>query len=146
MQGESQVPPGYSCGLYCCHDGLSAVTEKRKTCMPYDGTLDFPVLFLITAMNLIALIYGTVQLARQGEIISLRGTEDQNVKMIALVFALVEVTPGFLYLWCALWTSGSRIDREIPIIQDYFLGVDQRLREALLWAPCGLHTPPGGSI
>lgn len=100
VQDESQVPPGYNCGLYCCHDALSAVTEKRKTCMPYDGTLDFPVLFLITAMNLIALIYGTTQLARQGEIISLRGTEEQNVKMIALVFALVEVTPGFLYLWC----------------------------------------------
>jgi hypothetical protein len=68
--------------------------------MPYDGTLDFPVLFLITAMNFIALVYGTAKLAEEGEIISLRGTEEQNVKMIALVFALVEVTPGFLFLWC----------------------------------------------
>lgn len=101
LQDEFKPPPGYNCGLYCCHDALSKVSEKRKACMPYDGTLDFPVLFIITAMNLIALIYGATTLAREGEIISLRGTEEQNVKMIALVFALVEVTPGFLYLWYA---------------------------------------------
>lgn len=105
VQDESQFPPGYGCGFYCCHNALSTITEKRKGCMPYDGTLDFPVLFIITLMNLIALIYGTVKLAKQGEIISLRGTEEHNVKMIALVFALVEVTPGFLYLWCDLLST-----------------------------------------
>lgn len=99
LQDDAAPPPGYNCGFYCCHDALSNITEKRKACMPYDGTLDFPVLFIVTAMNLVALIYGTVNLAREGEIISLRGTEEQNVKMIALVFALVEVTPGFLFLW-----------------------------------------------
>jgi hypothetical protein len=105
---DNSPPPGYRYGLYCCHDSLSAVTERRKACMPYEGTLDFPVLFLITAINFIALVYGATELAKEGELISLAGTEQQNVKMIALVFALVETTPGFLFLWCVpcrAWTA-----------------------------------------
>jgi hypothetical protein len=90
------------CGLYRVHDGLSVVTEQRKKCMPYEGTLDFPVLFAITAINLVAIGYGFSQLAEEGEIISLRGTEEQNVKLIALMFALVEATPGVLFIWYAL--------------------------------------------
>ena len=69
--------------------------------MPFEGTLDFPVLFLITALNLFTLAYGLVEIAKTGELVSLRGSEQENVKMIALVFALVEATPGVLFMWCA---------------------------------------------
>lgn len=93
--------PAPGCGLYRVHDALSQVTETRRRCLPYDGTLDFPVIFVITAINIIAISLGTAKLAAEGEIISLRGTEEQNVKMIALVLGLVEAMPGVMFLWCA---------------------------------------------
>lgn len=99
MQEEARAAAG--CGLYRVHDALSHVTESRQRCLPYDGTLDFPVIFLITAINIIAVSLGTAKLAAEGEIISLRGTEEQNVKMIALVLGLVEAMPGVMFLWCA---------------------------------------------
>lgn len=80
---------------------MSHVTEKRRACMPFEGTLDFPVLLLITALNLFTLAWGLVDIARTGELVSLRGSEQENVKMIALVFALVEATPGVLFISCA---------------------------------------------
>lgn len=97
VQDESPAP---GCGLYSVHDALSQVTESRRRCMPYDGTLDFPVIFVITAINIVAISLGTAKLAAEGEIISLRGTEEQNVKMIALVLGLVEAMPGVMFLWC----------------------------------------------
>ncbi len=51
------------------------------------------MLLFITALNLFAAIYGIVKLSQQGTIISLRGTETQNVQLLAVVFALVEATP-----------------------------------------------------
>lgn len=97
VQDESAAP---GCGLYGVHNALSTVTESRRRCMPYDGTLDFPVIFVITAINIIAISLGGAKLAAEGEIISMRGTEEQNVKMIALVLGLVEAMPGFMFLWC----------------------------------------------
>jgi hypothetical protein len=93
------VPSG--CGFYKVHDKLSKVTETRKKCLPFEGTLDFWVLLFITLLNVFVFIYGIVKLAQDGQVVSLRGSEQQNVKMIALVFALVEATPGVLFLWCA---------------------------------------------
>ena len=103
LQGD-YAPPG--CGLYKVHDALSDVTERRKKCMPFEGTLDFPVLLFITLLNLFTFVYGVIKIGQDGEIVSLRGSEQQNVKMIALVFALVEATPGVLFTWCALEVNG----------------------------------------
>jgi hypothetical protein len=89
------------CGLYKVHDALSDVTDQRKKCMPFDGTLDFWVILVITGLNLFTVGWGLVKLEEAGEIVSLRGTEQENVEMIALVFALVEATPGILFLWYA---------------------------------------------
>ena len=44
------------------HGYLSKVTETRKKCMPWEGTFDFWVLLLITAMNLFAVVFGIVRL------------------------------------------------------------------------------------
>ena len=98
MQGDA-VEQG--CGLYQVHDKLSTVTEKRKKCMPWEGTLDFWVLMAITLLNVVTVVYGLTQVGQESAIFSLRGTEQQNVEMIALVFALVEATPGILFAWCA---------------------------------------------
>jgi hypothetical protein len=83
------------------HDALSNITEKRKMCMPFDGTMDFWVILVITGLNLFTVGWGLVKLDKSGEIVSLRGTEQENIEMIALVFALVEATPGILFIWCA---------------------------------------------
>ena len=48
--------------LHRIHDGLSKVTEKRKACMPWDGTFDFWVLLSVTAMNLFAVVFGIFRL------------------------------------------------------------------------------------
>ena len=95
---QDYVAPG--CGFYKVHDKLSDVTDKRKKCMPFEGTLDFWVLLAITLLNVFVFVYGFITLGQQETIISLRGSEQQNVKLIALIFALVEATPGILFLWC----------------------------------------------
>eukprot|EP00892_Ulva_mutabilis_P010707 jgi/Ulvmu1/8008/UM004_0244.1 len=118
-QDESAAP---GCGCYGVHDGLSRVTETRRRCLPYDGTLDFPVIFIITAINIIAISLGTAKLAAEGEIISLRGTEEQNVKMIALVLGLVEAMPGVMFLWymatfrCCRWTLWVVVPLTLTIV------------------------------
>lgn len=83
--------------LHRVHDKLSDITEKRGKCMPFEGTLDFWVLLLITLMNLFTVCYGLNHL--EGKFFSLRGTERDNVQLIALVFAFVEATPGLLFIW-----------------------------------------------
>lgn len=92
--------PG-QCNLYFAHAFLSRCTNLRSKCLPYDGTLDPYVLFLITALNCYAGVYGLRSIADRGKVLSLRGTEEDNTRLIAVIFAAVEAAPGLLFLWCA---------------------------------------------
>ena len=83
--------------------------------MPFEGTLDFWVLCFITIMNLMAVYgglwyahYGTVPFSGEdvkvgaypgGALFELSGNRELNLKLIATVFALVEATPGLLFVW-----------------------------------------------
>jgi hypothetical protein len=93
--------------LYKIHDALSKVTEKRKACMPWEGTLDFWVLLAITVTNLTAVFFGATKLQNKDAIFTLKGCESQNIQMIALVFAFIEATPGLLFMTCAHVSSYS---------------------------------------
>lgn len=87
--------------LYRIHDSLSKITDQRKKCMPWEGTLDFWVLLLITAMNLFSVVYGLFKLENRSAILTFKGCETDNVQLIALVFAFIEATPGLLFIMCA---------------------------------------------
>ena len=104
MQDEFRPP---WCGLYKVHDKLSEGTEVRKRCLPYEGTLDAPVLFLITGLNIFTVAFWLVSVERKRDIVSVRGTEQDNVQLIAVVFALVELAPGLLFFWCAFGYSSA---------------------------------------
>lgn len=77
------------------------MTELRKKCLPWDGTLDFWVLASITIVNLAAVAIGITRLQDRDAIFSFRGCDSQNIQMIALVFAFIEATPGLLFIMCA---------------------------------------------
>ena len=49
--------------MFRVHDSLSAVTNKRKACMPWEGTFDFWILLAITLMNLAAVGIGLHKLS-----------------------------------------------------------------------------------
>ena len=87
--------------MHRIHGALSKVTETRKKCMPFEGTLDFWVLLGITLMNLIAVGVGFYKIQDKQQLLSLRGCQSQNVQLIALVFAFIEATPGLLFIMCA---------------------------------------------
>jgi hypothetical protein len=87
--------------LHKIHDSLSSVTEQRKKCMPWEGTLDFWILLGITVMNLIAVVLGIRNLQDHKAIFSFSGCSSQNIQMISLVFAFIEATPGLLFIMCA---------------------------------------------
>jgi hypothetical protein len=59
------------------------------------------VLLTITAMNVFAVAFGIHKLKDQGAIWTFAGCQDQNIQMIALVFAFIEATPGLLFIMCA---------------------------------------------
>ena len=97
--------------MFRVHDSLSAVTNKRKACMPWEGTFDFWILLAITLMNLAAVGIGLHKLSvgtdvegrpwDQPVFSTLTGCQSQNVQLIALVFAFIEATPGLLFIMCA---------------------------------------------
>ena len=87
--------------LFRVHDAGSKVTELRKKCLPFEGTLDFWVLLFITAINLVAVVVGVFSLEDKGAIFTFGGCNSQNIQMIALVFAFIEATPGLLFIMCA---------------------------------------------
>lgn len=94
--------------LYRIHDSLSNVTNKRKACMPWEGTFDFWVLLGITLMNLLAVGIGLSRLIeKEGSLntpvfTTVNGCQSQNVQLIALVFAFIEATPGLLFIMYVL--------------------------------------------
>jgi hypothetical protein len=87
--------------LWRVHDGLSHVTNLRKYCLPWEGTFDFWVLAGITGMNILSVYVGVSKLRNKDAIFSLKGCENENIQMIALVFAFIEATPGLLFIMCA---------------------------------------------
>lgn len=91
--------------LYKIHDAVSKVTELRKKVMPWEGTFDFWVLLAITLVNLFAVAVGFIRLGNKSAIITVRGCENENVQLIALVFGFVEAVPGLLFLMCAPLTA-----------------------------------------
>jgi hypothetical protein len=115
MLQDDFVEPG--CGLHKVHDKLSEVTEARKKCMPFEGTLDFPVLLVVTLLNIFTVGYWVNNVDDQKDIISMRGTEQENVQMIAVVFALVEMTPGLLFLWCAHYLPACLLPSDVHVGQ-----------------------------
>lgn len=84
--------------MHRLQDSLSKITEKRKTCMPFEGTFDFWVLLGITLMNLAAVGIGFYRINNKEALFTLKGCQAQNVQLIALVFAFIEATPGLLFL------------------------------------------------
>ena len=97
--------------MHRAHDYLSKVTDQRKKCMPWEGTLDFWILLGITLMNLAAVGIGFYKLSvgtdvegrpwEQPVFTTLTGCQSQNVQLIALVFAFIEATPGLLFIMYA---------------------------------------------
>lgn len=83
------------------HATVSRVTETRKAVMPYDGTLDVWVLMALLAMNASVVAYGLLDAHQQGVLFSMAGSEESNLRLIAVVFAMYELVPGLLFLWCA---------------------------------------------
>lgn len=95
--------------LYKIHDAISKVTELRKKVMPWEGTFDFWVLLGITLMNLFAVTVGFIRLGNKSAIISVRGCENENVQLIALVFGFIEAVPGLLFIMCAVHAPGLHV-------------------------------------
>jgi hypothetical protein len=93
--------------LHRIHDAISKITEKRKACMPFEGTFDFWVLLGITGMNLAAVGYGVYKLDGKEALLTVKGCLAQNVQLIALVFAFIEATPGLLFLMCVSLFAAS---------------------------------------
>ena len=87
--------------MHRLHGAMSKVTEARKKCMPFEGTLDFWVLLGITIMNLVAVGIGFYKIQDKEQLLTLRGCQSQNVQLIALVFAFIEATPGLLFIMSA---------------------------------------------
>jgi hypothetical protein len=83
------------------HAELSRVTETRKAVMPYDGTLDVWVLIGLLGMNASVVAYGLLDAHQQGVLFSMAGSEESNLRLIAVVFAMYELVPSILFLWCA---------------------------------------------
>ena len=82
------------------HAALSRVTEARRRVMPLGGTLDMWVLLAITAADLAAAAVGLMDL-KDVHSSQLRWDAGSPVKMIAIVYAIIDAVPGLLFLGCA---------------------------------------------
>ena len=82
------------------HGALSKVTELRRHVMPLDGTLDIWVLVFSMGLSLVSVVVGVKRLFDRDAL--LQWDEGQNgLIWIGVVFALVDATPGLLFLGCA---------------------------------------------
>eukprot|EP00892_Ulva_mutabilis_P006100 jgi/Ulvmu1/3862/UM018_0081.1 len=90
------------------HAGLSRVTESRKKVMPLDGTFDIWILLITMAMSLLAAAVGIKRLYDRGALIEWDDGRNGLI-WIGVVFAVVDATPGMLFLGyaavydCAPW-------------------------------------------
>jgi hypothetical protein len=83
------------------HDGLSKVTETRKMCMPMDGTLDIWVLFFFMILSLFSAAVGLRRLIKREALISWDEGRESLI-WLGVAFALVDATPGLLFMGCDL--------------------------------------------
>lgn len=81
------------------HASLSKVTNVRKKFMPLDGTLDIWVLIIRLLIGLVAAVFGIIRLVKRDALI--RWEEESTLIWLAIAFAIVDSTPGLLYLGCA---------------------------------------------
>jgi hypothetical protein len=92
---------------YCLvHKQLSKVTEKRKLCMPLDGTFDVWVIVVVFVINLLALVGGVRYLYWKGALAKW-GANLESVVWLGVIWAAVELTPGALFLGCDALPSHS---------------------------------------
>lgn len=82
------------------HDGLSKITETRKACMPLDGTFDVWVLVFFMTLSLFSAAVGVKKLVRRDALIEWNENRD-SLLWLGVAFALVDATPGLLFLGCA---------------------------------------------
>ena len=81
------------------HASLSKVTEVRKGVMPLDGTFDIWILLLTMTMSLMAAAVGVKRLYDREALV--QWDEGRNgLIWIGVVFAVVDATPGLLFLGC----------------------------------------------
>lgn len=78
------------------HAQLSRVTNVRKKFMPLDGTLDIWVLVIRLCISLVAAAFGVVRLVKREALIV--WDEESTLIWLAVAFAIVDSTPGILYL------------------------------------------------
>ena len=69
--------------------------------MPFEGTFDFWILLGITGMNVVAFVKGFYDANTGGMLFNLAGSTEINLRLIAVVFAMVEAAPGILFMWYA---------------------------------------------
>jgi len=96
---QAPAPPREGFRLYHVHNVLSKVTNLRAHCLPFEGTLDFWVLMIITGINAWACVKGFLDANAKGMLFNLGGSTEVNLRLIAVVFAMVEAAPGLLFLW-----------------------------------------------
>jgi hypothetical protein len=78
------------------HDALSTVSERRKLCMPMEGTFDFWVLLLTTMLTIASLAVGIGRLIKRRALLD--WSDKNSLMWMGCVFALVDAAPGALYL------------------------------------------------
>lgn len=78
------------------HDALSKVSERRKLCMPMDGTFDFWVLLSTTMLTVGSLAYGIARLIERRALLD--WSDKNSLMWLGCIFALVDAAPGALYL------------------------------------------------
>ena len=91
--------PKKGSGLSDIHHALSKVSERRKLCMPMDGTLDFWVLLATTMVTIASLAIGVARLVQRRAMFD--WSDSNSLMWLGCVFALVDAAPGALYLGCA---------------------------------------------
>ena len=82
------------------HAALSSVTERRRACMPLDGTLDIWVLMAVTCLSLFSAAYGIRRLVGRDAIYQWNDNAD-TVMWIGVIFGLIDTVPGLLFAGCA---------------------------------------------
>jgi hypothetical protein len=104
--GSGDAAPKTGIKMYRMHAALSRVTEKRRACMPMDGTLDIWVLMFFLALSFISAAIGFKRLLNRDAVYKWNNNTD-SVLWIGIVFALVDCIPGLLFGGCASTTPLS---------------------------------------
>ena len=102
-------------GLKRAHAALSRVTEQRRRCMPWDGTLDMWALVAVMVMGLTAAAVGLKRLYERNALVE--WNEERNgLVWVGIVFALVETTPSLMYFGCATHARTEPLSQPYPLV------------------------------